>query len=71
MYQFLASSELDLQLHDRRRICPLEYQAFHSRNNYAAKLVSKFLANFLDLVYSEMCFRMSHGSEMVRYFSLH
>ncbi|KAF5957773.1 hypothetical protein HYC85_004998 [Camellia sinensis] len=41
MYQFLASSELDLQLHDRRRIsgqiCPLEYQAFHSRNNYAAR----------------------------------
>ncbi|CAL5426574.1 unnamed protein product [Camellia sinensis] len=41
MYQFLASFELDLQLHDRRRIsgqiCPLEYQAFHSRKNYAAR----------------------------------
>ncbi|CAL5374211.1 unnamed protein product [Camellia sinensis] len=48
MYQFLASSEmsfgnapfLELQLHDRRRIsgqiCPLEYQALHSRKNYAA-----------------------------------
>ncbi|CAL5352850.1 unnamed protein product [Camellia sinensis] len=41
MYQFLVSFELDLQLHDRRRIfgqiCPLEYQAFHSRKNYAAR----------------------------------
>ncbi|KAA8542701.1 hypothetical protein F0562_023800 [Nyssa sinensis] len=40
MYKFLASSELDIQLHDRRNIsghvCPLDYQAFQSQNRRAA-----------------------------------
>ncbi|XAR63907.1 Poly(A)-specific ribonuclease [Bertholletia excelsa] len=40
VYQFLASSVLDLEKHDRRKmsgqICPLEYEAFRSRNNYAS-----------------------------------
>ncbi|KAG5536207.1 hypothetical protein RHGRI_023857 [Rhododendron griersonianum] len=38
MYQFLASAELDLQLHDRRNIsgaiCPLEYQPSQHQDNF-------------------------------------
>lgn len=44
MYQFLASGELDLQLHDRRNIsgpiCPLEYQPYRRQYNYAASFWS-------------------------------
>ncbi|KAG5545271.1 hypothetical protein RHGRI_017659 [Rhododendron griersonianum] len=44
MYQFLASAELDLQLHDRRNIsgaiCPLEYQPSQHQDKYAARLYS-------------------------------
>ncbi|KAE9467116.1 hypothetical protein C3L33_00981, partial [Rhododendron williamsianum] len=42
MYQFLASAELDLQLHDRRNIsgaiCPLEYQPSQHQDKYAASI---------------------------------
>ncbi|XP_058227143.1 carbon catabolite repressor protein 4 homolog 5 [Rhododendron vialii] len=44
MYQFLASAELDLQLHDRRNvsgaICPLEYQPSQHQDKYAASFWS-------------------------------
>ncbi|KAF7136366.1 hypothetical protein RHSIM_Rhsim08G0135000 [Rhododendron simsii] len=44
MYQFLASAELDLQLHDRRNIsgaiCPLEYQPSQHQDKYAARWFS-------------------------------
>ncbi|KAM7479710.1 hypothetical protein LguiA_027923 [Lonicera macranthoides] len=40
LYQFLASAELDIQLHERRKICgqncPLEFPSFQSQNRGAA-----------------------------------
>ncbi|KAL3512255.1 hypothetical protein ACH5RR_024972 [Cinchona calisaya] len=39
MYQFLTTSELDVQLHDRKQIsgqiCPLEYPGFQSKSSHA------------------------------------
>ncbi|CAK9147727.1 unnamed protein product [Ilex paraguariensis] len=41
IYQFLVSCELDIQLHDRRKIsgqiCPLEYHPFQSQSGNAAR----------------------------------
>ncbi|KAI5660187.1 hypothetical protein M9H77_28980 [Catharanthus roseus] len=41
IYQFLASSELDIFLHDRRQlsgqICPSDYPVFQSRSTHAAR----------------------------------
>ncbi|XP_027124955.2 carbon catabolite repressor protein 4 homolog 5 isoform X1 [Coffea arabica] len=44
MYQFLTSSELDVQQHDRKQIsgqiCPLEDPGFHCRSSHAASFYS-------------------------------
>ncbi|KAM7485774.1 hypothetical protein LguiA_001783 [Lonicera macranthoides] len=45
LYQFLASAELDIQLHERRKICgqncSLEFPSFQSWNRGTTRMKSK------------------------------
>uniref|UniRef100_A0A5B6YJW6 Endonuclease/exonuclease/phosphatase domain-containing protein n=1 Tax=Davidia involucrata TaxID=16924 RepID=A0A5B6YJW6_DAVIN len=74
MYKFLASSELDIRLHDRRNVsghmCPLEYQAFQSQNKKAASFW-KSVSRPLRYRWSDEELKLATGSEGVTHLRHH
>ncbi|KAK9278703.1 hypothetical protein L1049_028278 [Liquidambar formosana] len=75
MYQFLASSELDIRLHDRRKISgqvegPLQCRSFGSQNKDAARFRMS-ISNPLMYRWSDEELRLATGSDGVTHLRHH